>query len=1137
MKKHFLLLLMAFMSLAGWAQTDVIITVKNLSAQYGTLDVNECPPLQASDIVVTSGAVDKSLILPCLRVTRVQSGRTAGTYDVLVEQINSTETYNIVVSNTPKLIIAKKVIDFTATYTKIYDGQPMSAVTINDANAATLVPGFGKAEWDSWADLNLTLSPVGDQAEKINANTYAANVDATISDAVKDNYAFTATKGALTISKRNISVPENGVTVTLSQESAEYVAAGQTPPTITVSYGTATLVEGDTKDYTYAWDPAPVSGKFTASQTYTATVTGQGNFSGTQTAQFKINGTSLAGAVVNLTIPAGGYIYSGAAKEPAVASVVVGENTYTSETATKISDLFTIAYSNNTNAGEATVTLTGKDNTTYFNQTATATFNIAQLDLSLAASNVTIDDITAVTYNTKEQKPVPVVKVDNVALAATVGEDDAMVTNWTATYANNTNATATSLATVTVTGAGNYKGSKTTTFVISPKSIATLDASDFAAYDDETYTGAQITPATTGKVKFTHTPAAGDTPAQSVTLVQGTDYTVTYGDNINYVATNAGSVTYTGTGNYTGTKTVNFNILKKALVITAKSYTIDYGTARPTYEVEYDGLVASDLENGAPKAGVFSTPVTVTQCTYNTTTANDNTNAGTYSLVPAGAVAPNYSIDATTGYVPGKLIINANLVTLKVVNKKVPFGTAEPAYTNGAVEYNGTNNATNFYQLEIVGDASATLASLINSQVFTFTRSEAANKTVGTYTISVTGPEALAGGYQATYQDGTLEIEKLKLVAVAQDKAISWHGGEPAMAEGYDALTNAANIGFKTYVDNDATKALTGVTLPAADYAGVSNPTAIANVVSKIEWVNEAGEAYTSGWEKGHPGTIHVTLLTDLSAYTANYDITTKDGAVTFNDIDVAAFALDGSAAGQFAAIQEADNLTYTTVTVKPAKRNGTVALQAEKWNVYVLPFATSVRELSTLPGVDYAVVNIINEESTNGIQFKLHMGAIPANTPFAMKTLTALDGATLTFANKKIVNGADADGYVVCPVGQTGVKFVGCYAEKELTTADGDSKRFLVNDGWHYCSSNPYTVKPFEAYMDYTESTLAPGMGFITFEEMDGSTTAISPVTFTGKSAKLAAEGWYTVGGMKMQGAPTQKGVYIKDGKKVVIK
>jgi hypothetical protein len=31
--------------------------------------------------------------------------------------------------------------------------------------------------------------------------------------------------------------------------------------------------------------------------------------------------------------------------------------------------------------------------------------------------------------------------------------------------------------------------------------------------------------------------------------------------------------------------------------------------------------------------------------------------------------------------------------------------------------------------------------------------------------------------------------------------------------------------------------------------------------------------------------------------------------------------------------------------------------------------------------------------------------------------------------------------------------------------------------------------------------------------------------------------QGWYTVNGMKLDKAPVEKGVYVKDGKKVVIK
>ena len=53
--------------------------------------------------------------------------------------------------------------------------------------------------------------------------------------------------------------------------------------------------------------------------------------------------------------------------------------------------------------------------------------------------------------------------------------------------------------------------------------------------------------------------------------------------------------------------------------------------------------------------------------------------------------------------------------------------------------------------------------------------------------------------------------------------------------------------------------------------------------------------------------------------------------------------------------------------------------------------------------------------------------------------------------------------------------------------------------------------------------------------EDIDGSTTAIKSVNADNFSTKL--NGWYTLDGVKLQVAPTQKGVYIKDGKKVVLK
>jgi hypothetical protein len=55
--------------------------------------------------------------------------------------------------------------------------------------------------------------------------------------------------------------------------------------------------------------------------------------------------------------------------------------------------------------------------------------------------------------------------------------------------------------------------------------------------------------------------------------------------------------------------------------------------------------------------------------------------------------------------------------------------------------------------------------------------------------------------------------------------------------------------------------------------------------------------------------------------------------------------------------------------------------------------------------------------------------------------------------------------------------------------------------------------------------------------EEIDGTVTAINGVTKEVIGTNLNADGWHTLNGVKLQSAPTVKGIYINNGKKIVIK
>ena len=107
-------------------------------------------------------------------------------------------------------------------------------------------------------------------------------------------------------------------------------------------------------------------------------------------------------------------------------------------------------------------------------------------------------------------------------------------------YQNNVNA---GVATATVTGLGDYKGTLSARFNIARADVSKATATLAAA---GVYTGQAKTPAATVKL--------GD-----ATLKAGTDYSVSYQNNVN---AGTGSATIVGKGNYRGSKSVNFAIGK-----------------------------------------------------------------------------------------------------------------------------------------------------------------------------------------------------------------------------------------------------------------------------------------------------------------------------------------------------------------------------------------------------------------------------------------------------------------------------------------------------------------------------------------------------------------------------------------------
>jgi len=110
--------------------------------------------------------------------------------------------------------------------------------------------------------------------------------------------------------------------------------------------------------------------------------------------------------------------------------------------------------------------------------------------------------------------------------------------DYSVVYSNNKNVGA---ATYKVTGCGYYFGEMTGTFNIAPKS---LEACSISGVSYVTYTGNEIKPSVSVTDKGT-------------ALKAGNDYNVSY---LNNVDVGTATVTIVGEGNYTGSKSVSFNI-------------------------------------------------------------------------------------------------------------------------------------------------------------------------------------------------------------------------------------------------------------------------------------------------------------------------------------------------------------------------------------------------------------------------------------------------------------------------------------------------------------------------------------------------------------------------------------------------
>ena len=266
----------------------------------------------------------------------------------------------------------------------------------------------------------------------------------------------------------------------------------------------------------------------------------------------------------------------------------------------------------------------------------------------LIVQKLVIADIDDQTFTGSEITPEPQVTIGSLNL--TKGTD------YVYSYTNNTNA---GTATVRATFKGTYASLGYVEKIFRIIKLLTHSDITIDTIPDQTYSGSEICPEISVK--------DGET-----TLILGTDYTVECANNVSVGTAN---MTITGMGDYPGSISKAFEILKAPLTITARNKTIAYGDEPANDGVEYSGFVG---EEGVSVLGGVLT------YGYNYKKGNKT---GEYTITPGGLTADNYEIN----FVSGTLIVETKKTTFAAI-QVFEDENGKRAEINGEYKGEGTVN-------------------------------------------------------------------------------------------------------------------------------------------------------------------------------------------------------------------------------------------------------------------------------------------------------------------------------------------------------------------------------------------------------------------------------------------------------------
>ena len=528
--------------------------------------------------------------------------------------------------------------------------------------------------------------------------------------------------GTTTInSGESFTMPNGNVTLTANwqeQKIADYITL--TPTNVTKTYDGNTYTAGIATVSSKTTSPIPtdlkieysVDGKTWTTDPSTITAT---NVSDSKTVKVRVSSDNYTGKLeetekltisprqVKLTSEGGTKPYDGTAlTKPAV--TVSGDGFVKDE----VSDIKATGSVTTVSEGEVTNTITFTKENNYKD----GNYKIVKDEgkLSITAKAVTDKDMTVtapadVPYSGKSQQQKPVVKDGEKVLEESK--------DYTLSYSKDTTNAGT--VTVTVTGKGNYSGTKEVKYQITKRQVKLTSEGGTKPYDGTALTKPAVTVSGDGFVK----------DEVSDIKATGSVTTVSEGEVTN-------TITFTKENNY---KDGNYKIVKDEGKLSITAQSIDPGTDPEKPNPDYTGAKVNSPSDEVYDGNEHKWIPTVTDKAHKKLKAGKDYTVeySTKNFKDVGTIDVTITgIGNYTGTVTRTYKITPKSVTVTAEDKTKVFGETDPKLT-------------------------ATVTGTIGKDTVEYTLSRKAGEDVGTYTITPSG-KAEQINYKVSYVAGTLTI-------------------------------------------------------------------------------------------------------------------------------------------------------------------------------------------------------------------------------------------------------------------------------------------------------------------------------------------------------------------------------------------